>query len=67
MQLWTLRVFGTFTYAGRRNERGVGDEDLRSAPHPTYTIGLQSEVRPLPWLAINAGVSAAQATQYDAS
>ncbi len=65
-QVVTLRAYGTFTYNGRRNDTtGDGTEDLRSAAHPSYAVGLQSEARVTPWLAINAGVGASQAVQYD--
>jgi outer membrane protein OmpA-like peptidoglycan-associated protein len=66
MHLLTLRAYGTFAYEGRRNESAdFGTEDVRSAAHAAYTVGLQSEVRVLPFLAVNAGVSATKATQFD--
>jgi outer membrane protein OmpA-like peptidoglycan-associated protein len=66
MQWLTLRAYGTFSYEGRRNELAdSGFEDLRSAPHPAYAAGLQTELRLLPWLALHAGVTAQQAMQFD--
>lgn len=66
INLLTLRAYGTFSYAGRRNDSArYGTEILRSAPHATYAAGLQSAVRLLPFLTLNAGVQAQQAMQYD--
>lgn len=65
MRVLTLRAFGTFSYEGRRNQAGVFETDYRSAPHPSYQAGLQSEIRLLPWLAVNAGVTAQQTVRYD--
>ena len=62
----TLRAFGAFTYDGRRNELAVGETaDLRSAAHPSYSVGLQTQLRLLPWLAIDSGVTAQQSVQFD--
>ena len=66
MQSFTVRVFGTFTYEGRRNRVVPGlSEDFRSAPHPSYAVGLQTQTRLLPWLALDVGVTAQQAVRYD--
>ncbi len=62
----TVRAYGGFGYDGRRNEiADSGFEDLRSAPHPVYTAGLQTQTRILSWLAVNAGVTAQQAVRFD--
>jgi outer membrane protein OmpA-like peptidoglycan-associated protein len=66
MQLLTVRAYGNFGYEGRRNDiADDGFDDLRSASHATYSAGLQTELRVLPWLALHAGVSASEAMQYD--
>ena len=81
MKRLTLRAYGTFGYDGRRNENygysefvqsGPDDlhavhasEDLRSSAHAVYSAGVQSQLRLLPYLALNAGVEAQQAMHYD--
>jgi hypothetical protein len=66
MRFLTLRAYGSFSYEGRRNEMAdEGTLDLRSSAHPAYGAGLQSEIRLLPWFAVNAGVQAQLAMRYD--
>ncbi len=66
MRALTLRAYGSFSYEGRRNEAADdGPLDLRSGAHPSYGAGVQSELRLLPWLAVNAGAEAQQAMRYD--
>ncbi len=61
----TLRAYGAFSYQSRRNDLiDDGSGDLRSAAHPSYSVGLESQARVLPWLAIDAGVSANQAVRF---
>jgi outer membrane protein OmpA-like peptidoglycan-associated protein len=61
----TLRFYGGFAWEGRRNEVLADAEDLRSRAHASYTAGLQSEARLLPWLALNTGIAAQKAARYD--
>jgi outer membrane protein OmpA-like peptidoglycan-associated protein len=66
MNILTLRAYGSIGYLGRENDRGAGGyADLRNAPHATYAAGLQTELRLVPWFAINAGVNAHKAVRFD--
>lgn len=66
MRVLTLRGYAAFQYDGRRNILQPGNfEDVRTGAHPDYAVGLQTETRILPWMALNAGVGAQVSAQFD--
>ena len=54
LHLLTVAAFGTFTYEGR-SDFGSGNVVDRSGAHPAYAGGVQSQIRLLPFLALNTG------------
>jgi hypothetical protein len=69
-RVFTARGYVTFSYDGSRDVlQGTGlgrDVDtLRVGAHPEYTIGAQTETRPVPWAAINLGASASKSARFD--
>ena len=66
MQALTVRAYLEFNYDGRRDISEPGGFQVdRIGAHPSYTGGVQTQTRVLPWLALNAGFGAAASVQYD--
>ena len=65
MRRLTVRAYGTFGYDGRRDTGGT-DEVIRSGARADYAAGVQTELRLLPFLALNSGASVSRAVRFDA-
>lgn len=65
-RFFTARGYVTFGYDGRRDiGQPGGYVVLRTDAHPDYTLGVQTEARLTPWLALNLGVSAQKSAAFD--
>jgi hypothetical protein len=65
-RFFTAGAYATFGYNGRHDTAQLGYREVaRSGAHPDYEIGLQTEARLLPWLALNSGISARKSVQFD--
>jgi hypothetical protein len=62
----TVRGYATYGYAGRRDVIVPGGTTTeREGAHPSYAAGVQTEMRILPFVALNSGFAISHAAQYD--
>jgi hypothetical protein len=68
-RFFTALAYAGFGYSGRGDVNGLNSSGLnvthRVGAHPDYTAGLQTEIRPYTWAALNAGVAISFAPQHD--